>query len=92
MPLLYFFIASKSVEEIVVENVEQTDIPEIHEEEIGELGCTSHAQHEDIYTTDADICEEIIMEDKDYKIKEFSEEIENLKRTIRCYEKLIERL
>ena len=39
-----------------------------------------------------DICEEIIMEDKDYKIKELSEEIENLKRTIRCYEKLIERL
>lgn len=79
-------------EEIVVENVEQTDIPETHEEEIGELEGASHARHEDIYTTDADICEEIIMEDKDYKIKELSEEIENLKRTIRCYEKLIERL
>lgn len=79
-------------EENIVENIEQTDIPETHEEEIGELGCACDVHNEDIYTTNTDICEEIIMEDKDYKIKELSEEIENLKRTIRCYEKLIERL
>lgn len=67
-------------EEIVEEIVEEYNVSETHEEETCELACAY------------DITEDIVMDDKDYKIKELSEEIETLKRTIRCYEKLIERL
>ena len=43
-------------------------------------------------TSNCDIHEALIVDEKDLKIQELTNEIINLKRTIMCYEKLIERL
>lgn len=86
------FKTDTNSEESVSEIVEEHNVSEIHEEEHCELACACDTCDEDIYTTNIDMACGCIMDDKDYKIKELSEEIENLKRTIRCYEKLIERL
>lgn len=85
-------IKEETISDITEDTMISNDACNTHEEEICELACACDVNDEISYTTNVDTYEEIVMDEKDYKIKELSDEIEKLQRTIRCYEKLIERL